>query len=99
MLLSKQKESFWRGERNFRTREQNKTVICKIKLDNRELKQVDHFKCLGSVLTREIKTRTDMAKEVFSRKISPLTSKLNVKLGKKLVTYYVWSIALYDSET
>ena len=40
-----------------------------------------------------------IAKEAFNRKISLLTSKLNIELRKKLVRCYVRSIALYDSET
>ena len=48
--------------------------------------------------TKEIKMRILMAKDGLSRKISLLTSKLNIKLWKKLVKYYVWSIALYGSE-
>ena len=68
-------------------------------------KEVDHFKYLGSVLTRdgyctrEIKIRIVIAKEDFNRKMSLLTSKLNIELKKKLVRCYVWSIALYGSET
>ena len=46
-----------------------------------------------------IMMRFVIAKDAFNRKISLLTSKLNIELGKKLVTYHVWSIALYDSET
>ena len=43
-----------------------------IKVNNRELKEVDHFKYLGSVLTRdgyctrEIKMRIAIAKETFN---------------------------------
>ena len=57
-----------------------------IKVDSRELKEVDHFKYLGSVLTRdgyctrEIKMRIAIAKEAFNRKISLLTYKLNIDL-------------------
>ena len=46
-----------------------------IKVNNRELKEVDYYKYLGSVLTRdgyctkEIKMRTVMTKEAFNRKI------------------------------
>ena len=36
---------------------------------------------------------------IFNRKISLLTSKLNIGLSKNLVRCYVWSIALYGSET
>jgi hypothetical protein len=39
------------------------------------------------------------AKEEFNRKISLLTSKLNIELEKKLVRCYIWSIALYGSDT
>ena len=55
-----------------------------IKVNNRELKEVDHFKYLGSVLTRdgyctrEINMITAIAKEAFNRKMSLLTSKLNI---------------------
>ena len=76
-----------------------------IKVNNRELKEVDHFKYLGSVLTgdgyctREIKMNIAIAKEAFNRKISLLTNKLNIELGKKLLGCCVWRIALYGSET
>ena len=76
-----------------------------IKENNRALKEVDNFKYFGSVLTRddyytrEIEMRIAIAKEIFNRKISLLTSKLNIELRKKLVRSYVWSIAVYGSET
>jgi Reverse transcriptase (RNA-dependent DNA polymerase). len=47
-----------------------------IKVNNRELKEVDHFKYLGSVLkrdgyrTREIKMRVAIVEEALKRKIS-----------------------------
>jgi hypothetical protein len=44
--------------------------------------------------TREIKMRIASAKEVFNK-----TSKLNIELRNKLVRYFVWSTALYGSET
>jgi len=43
--------------------------------------------------------RIAKAKEAFNRKISLLTSKLNIELRKKLLRCYIWIIALYDSET
>jgi len=43
--------------------------------------------------------RIAIAKEAFNRKMSLFTSKLNIELKKKLVRCYVWSIALYGSET
>ena len=62
-----------------------------IKVNNKELNKVDHFKYLVNVLTsvgyciREIKMRIAIAKEAFNRKISLLTSKLNIQLKNKLV--------------
>jgi len=43
--------------------------------------------------------RIAIAKEAFNRKMSLLIGKLNTELKNKLVTCYVWSIALYGSET
>ena len=75
-----------------------------IKIDNRELKEGNHFNYLGSVLTRDsyctrqIKMRIFIAKEAFNREISLLTSKLNIELKKKLVKCYVRSIDLWVKE-
>jgi hypothetical protein len=43
--------------------------------------------------------RIARVKQAFKRKISLLISKLNIGFRKKLVRWYVWSIALYCSET
>jgi hypothetical protein len=43
--------------------------------------------------------RIVIAEEAFNRKVSLLTSNLNIEISKKLVRCYVWSIALYSSET
>jgi len=43
--------------------------------------------------------RTAITKEEFNRKISLLTSKLNLELRMKLMCSYTWSIDLYGSET
>ena len=75
------------------------------KIVNRELKEVDNFKYLVNVLTRdgyctkETNTGISIAKEAFNRKISLLKSQLNIEFKKKLVRCNVWSIALYGSDT
>ena len=62
-----------------------------IEVGNKELKEVDVFKYLGSVLTvydyctREIKTRIGMNKETFNGKISLFKSKPSTELKKKFV--------------
>jgi hypothetical protein len=42
--------------------------------------------------------RISKTKVAFKRKMSLLTSKLNVQLMNKLVRCYVWTIALHGSE-
>ena len=66
--------------------------------------KIHHFKYIGIVLTRdgyctrELKMRIVIVKEAFNRKLSLLTSKLNIEIKKKLVRCYVWSTALYGIE-
>jgi hypothetical protein len=63
------------------------------------------FKYLGSILTKdgrctcEIKSRIVMAKAAFNKKRALFTSTLDLKLRKKLVKCYIWSITLYGAET
>lgn len=77
----------------------------RITVDNQELENVEQFKYLGSLLTKdahctnEIRTRIAMAKAAFNKKRTLLTSKLSLELRKKLVKCYIWSIALYGAET
>jgi Reverse transcriptase (RNA-dependent DNA polymerase). len=79
--------------RDYRNNESLQIIV-----NYRELKEVDHFKYLGSVITRdgyctrEIKKRIALAKEAFNRKMPLLTSKLNIELKKKLIRYNVWGI-------
>jgi len=40
-----------------------------------------------------------MAKSAFSKKKTLFTSKLDLNLRKKLIKYYIWSMALYGAET
>jgi hypothetical protein len=40
-----------------------------------------------------------MAKAAFNKKGDHFTSPLDLKLRKKLVKCYIWSIALYGAET
>jgi hypothetical protein len=60
---------------------------------------------MGSTLTNdgrcicEIKTRITMAKSAFNTKRFLFTRTLDLKLRKKLVKCYIWSIALYGAET
>jgi hypothetical protein len=72
----------------------------KIMIDQKQLENVEPFKYFGSILTydgrctREIKCRIAMAKAAFNKKKFHFTSILDLELRKKLVKYYIWSIAL-----
>ena len=76
-----------------------------ITVDQKQLKNVKCFKCLGSMLTEDgrcicvIKSRIAMARAAFNKKKNLFTRKLYLNLRKKLVKYYVWSMALYGAET
>ena len=47
----------------------------------------------------EIKSGIAMTKAAFNKQKTLFTSKLDLNLRKKLVKYYIWSIALYVAET
>jgi hypothetical protein len=74
-------------------------------IDQKQLENAESFKYLGSMLTNdgrctcEIKSRIVMAKAAFHMKRALFTSMLDLKLRKKLVKCYIWSIALYGAET
>jgi len=77
----------------------------KIMIDQKQLENVESFKYLGNILTNdgrctcEIKCRIAMAKAAFKKKKNLFTNTLDLELRKKLVKYYIWSIALYGAET
>jgi len=77
----------------------------KIMVDQTQLENVKYFKYLGSMLTNdgrytcEIKSRIAMAKAAFNKKRALFTSILVLKLRKKLIKCYIWSMALYGAET
>jgi hypothetical protein len=74
-------------------------------IDQNQVENVESFKYLGSILTNdgrctcEIKCRIAMAKAAFNKKRALFTSTLDLELRKKLVNCYIWSIALYGTET
>ena len=76
-----------------------------IRIDGHEVDEVKEFCYLGSKITnagwskQDIKSRLAMAKEAFLAKRSLLISNIGLNLRKKFLRVYVWSIALYGSET
>jgi hypothetical protein len=77
----------------------------KIMTHQKQLANVESFEYLGSMLTNdgrctcETKSRIVMPKAAFNKKRALFTSTLDLKLSKKLVKCYIWSIALYGAET
>ena len=74
-------------------------------IDRIKLEQVKKYKYLGSWLTEdgrtetEIKVRISMAKEAFCKRKELLTRGLNKKVKKKIVKTMIWPVALYGAET
>jgi len=75
-----------------------------IMIDQKQLENVESFKYLGSMLTNdgrytcEIKSSIAIAKAAFNKKTNLFTSELDLNLRKKLVKYYIWSMAFYGAE-
>jgi hypothetical protein len=73
--------------------------------DQKQIENVESFKYFGRILTNdgrctcEITCRIAMAKAAFNKKRALFTFSLDLELRKKLVKCYIWSIALYGSDT
>ena len=52
-----------------------------------------------ALCTREIKPMIAMAKAAFNSKKILFTSKLDIRLRKKLAKCCIWSVALYGAES
>ena len=78
--------------------------LIRIMIDQEQPENVKYFSYLGSRITNdarwthEIKSRIVMAKAAFNKK-TLLINKLDLCLRKKLVKWYMWSIALCGAET
>ena len=76
-----------------------------MQIKDESVEQVDSFKYLGCNISsnlnycQEVKQRISMAKEAFNRKRSICCGPLEKELRKRLVTCFVWSVALYGAET
>jgi hypothetical protein len=74
-------------------------------IDQKQLENVESFKYSGIMLTNdgrctcEIKSRIAMAKAAFNKNMALFTGKMDLERRKKLVKYYILSIALYGTET
>jgi hypothetical protein len=75
----------------------------KIMIDQKQLENMEYFNYLGSITTSdarckgEVKSRIVMAKAELNKKKALFTSKLGLKLRKKPVKCYTWSVAFYGA--
>jgi hypothetical protein len=82
-----------------------KTTISSKTYDRpKQLQNVEYFKYLGSMLTNdgrctcENKSRIAMEKATFKKNRDLFTSRMDLEQRKKLVKFYIWSIALCGAE-
>ena len=84
-------------------RRQGPTI--KIQIGHETVEVVSHFNYLGSIITqdgnycKEIKSGIAQGKVNFERQRRTLTGKLKMELKKRFIKSFIWSVALYGSET
>ena len=77
----------------------------KITIKDQTLEEVDEFKYLGSMLTTdgssqtEIRKRIAMGKQAFMKRKSLLTKSFKLNLKKRIIKTTIWSVMLYGCET
>ena len=84
----------------------NVSPRCKSEIDGIEIKQVDKFESLGSLITsdaksdQEIKRRIGITKTAFKCMSNVLTARnINSHTKLRLIKYYIWSTMLHGCET
>ena len=84
---------------------ERKCPDCKLNVKDKEIKQVDSFTYLGSIITSDgrseidIKCRIGMAKTAFTGMRNVLCSKNpNSETRKRVLKCYIWSVLTYGSE-
>ena len=82
-------------------------IICQITVKNngQNLERVKQFCYLGSLVTEDCRSCHDirrwiaLGKEAFNKKSDLMRGSLSLHLKKRMVKAFVWSVALYGSET
>ena len=76
-----------------------------IRIKDESVEQVDSLKYLGCNISsdinccQDVKQRIAMTKDAFNRKRSNFCGLLEKELRKRIVKFFVWSVALYGAET
>ena len=77
----------------------------KITVNGQNLERVKQFCYLGSLVTEDcrschdIRRRIALGKEAFNEKSDLMRGSLSLHLKKRMMKAFVWSVALYGSET
>jgi len=77
----------------------------KITVNGQNLERVKQFCYLGSLVTEDcrsfhdVRWRIALGKEAFNKKSDFMRGSLSLHLKKRMVKAFVWSVALYGSET
>src|SRR6059036_2563643 len=79
--------------------------VVNITVDGLRIEQVTSFKYLGSVITEDgrshsdVKVRIAMAKDAFNKRKELLTKRVEYDIKKRMVKVLVWPVVLYGCET
>ena len=78
---------------------------CKLNVKDKEIKQVDSFTYLGSIITSDGRSETDIKCRIWMTKTALTgirnvlcSKKLNTETRKRVPKCYVWSVLTYGSE-
>ena len=77
----------------------------KITVNEQNLERVKQFCYLGSLVTKdcrschEVRRRIALGKQAFNKKRDLVRGSLSLHLKKRMVKAFLWSVALYGSET
>jgi hypothetical protein len=81
-------------------------VQLNINIDNEQIRQVHQFTYLGSIITEDGRSKTNIicrtaqAKKAFQDKSHILTTNsVSLEIKKKFLKSYIWSVALFGTET
>ena len=83
----------------------NEGKVCKIRVNNTELDQVEKYKYLGAMITedgrslQEVKRRIAIAKDAFMKYGELLKNKIAMKTKKKVLDCYIYSALMYGCES
>ena len=79
--------------------------VCSINIHGNPLKQVNKFKYLGTILTSDGKSQTEIRSRIGQAEISFLKMKniltnrsLSMKVRKRVLSYYIEPILMYGCE-